>query len=131
MTAHAWPSQARTFFADVCAWAAEEGSPFVGYAPKAVPIARKDLLGFGKARRRREARSTATVLDLEREMPKIRAYAFSRWREAKEAHDDDDAEVGRSSTRRAHDTAFWDWAILELLVQSGLRIQEARRLSPP
>jgi hypothetical protein len=127
-TAHAWLTQVRTFFSDVCAWAAEEGSPFAGHAPRAVPLSRKELLGagFGKARRRREARSTATVLDLEREMPKIRAHAYARWQKAK---DDLDAEADRPSARRDHGATFWDWAVLELLVQSGLRIQEARRLT--
>lgn len=131
-TAHAWLTQVRTFFADVCAWAAEEGSPFAVHAPKAVPISRKELLGAGivKARRRREARSTATVLDLEREMPKIRAHAYARWRRAREDLGEDlDVGADRHSVRRAHGAAFWDWAVLELLVQSGLRIQEARRLT--
>lgn len=151
VTAHAWLTQVRTFFVDVCAWAAEEGSPFAEHAPKAVPIARKELLGvgFGKARRRQEAHITATILDLEREMPKIRAYAYARWREAEAVLADTASRTGAPSVagtsvktagkrylrhdgapaRRAHVIAFWDWALLELLVQSGLRLQEARRLT--
>jgi integrase len=66
------------------------------------------------------------VLELEREMPKIRAFAIQRWRAA--------ASAPKVSTSRGYpwsdevDT-FWDWALLELLVQSGLRIEEASELT--
>lgn len=49
-----------------------------------IPVARHRFLGSGfeKARERTRARITATVLDLEREMPKIRAFALQRWKPA-------------------------------------------------
>jgi hypothetical protein len=68
----------------------------------------------------------ATVLDLEREIPKIRAFALQRWKAALAAP--------KVTTTRGYlwsdevDT-FWDWALLELLVQSGLRIEEASELT--
>ena len=45
-------------------------------------MTRHTLIGYGfeKARERARARITATVLDLEREMPKIRAFALQRWK---------------------------------------------------
>ena len=67
-----------------------------------------------------------TVLDLEREMPKIRAFALQRWKAA--------VAAPKVTTTRGYpwsdevDT-FWDWALLELLVQSGLRIEEATELT--
>jgi hypothetical protein len=47
---------------------------------------RRDLVGIGfeQARARTQARLTATVLDLEREMPKIRACALQRRTDATE-----------------------------------------------
>lgn len=117
----------KTFFYDVCAWATEEDSPFAEHAPQALPIARVDLKtsGLHNVRRRQEARMTATVLDLEREMPQMRAYALSRWSEMERTHAVNDC----AATRQAYSRAFWDWATLELLVQSGLRIEEARELT--
>jgi site-specific recombinase XerD len=91
-------------------------------------VTRHTLLGYGfeKARERTRARITATVLDLEREMPKIRAFALQHWKAAV-------AAPKLATTRRYPwsdevDT-FWDWALLELLVQSGLRIEEASELT--
>lgn len=125
-TAHAWLVYLRVFFSDLCTWATEEDSPFATMAPRTIPLTRRDLVGIGfeKARRRQEAWLTATVLDLEREMPNIRAYAFRRWQESKDAMS---AEDLRSRTKYVE--AFWDWALLELLVQSGLRIEEACELT--
>jgi len=119
-TAHSWLVDVRTFFADLCTWADEEDSPFTSYAPHTLPLSRHDLVGVGfeQARRRSAARLTATVLDLEREMPHIRAYALRRWHEA-----------SAGPAVAAETDAFWDWALLELLVQSGLRIEEARELT--
>ena len=34
-TAHQWLIQVRCFFADICTWATEDGSPFVAFAPSA------------------------------------------------------------------------------------------------
>jgi integrase len=127
-TAHAWLINLRVFFSDICAWATEPDSPFAHFAPRTIPITRHTLLGHGfeKARARTRARITATVLDLEREMPKIRAFALQRWKAALVAP--------KISTSRGYpwsdevDT-FWDWALLELLVQSGLRIEEASELT--
>ena len=128
LTAHAWLIDVRTFFSDICTWATEEGSPFAELAPAAVPLTRHDLrdVGFEAARRRSAARTQATVLDLEREMPKVRAYAARRWQEGQELLDGDPTDAKAEQAERA---AFWDWALLELLVQSGLRIEEACELT--
>ena len=77
-TAYAWLIELRTFFSDICAWATEPDSPFAPFAPRTIPITRHTLLGHGfeKALARTRARITATVLDLEREMPKTRALAL-------------------------------------------------------
>ena len=118
----------RVFFSDLCAWATEPDSPFKRFAPRTIPVTRHTLTGYGfeKARERTRARITATVLDLEREMPKIRAFALQRWKAA--------IAAPKVTTARGYpwsdevDT-FWDWALLELLVQSGLRIEEASELT--
>ena len=127
-TAHTWLIEVRTFFADLCTWATEPDSPFAPMAPPTIPLTRHDLVGIGfeKARKRAAARMTATVLELEREMPKIRAFALRRWGEADEALQQAPTD-GR--TRTAEAEVFWDWALLELLVQSGLRIEEASELT--
>ena len=81
---------------------------------------------IGPVYRMREAAMTRRVIDLEREMPRIRALASEAWCEAREAF------VTSSCTRaaaRAENIAFWNWALLELLVQSGLRIEEACNLT--
>jgi integrase len=127
-TAYSWLVELRTFFSDVCAWATEPDSPFAPFAPPTIPVNRHTLLGHGfeKARKQTRARLTATVLELEREMPKIRAFAMQRWKEA--------LATPKMTTSRGYpwsdevDT-FWDWALLELLVQSGLRIEEASELT--
>lgn len=128
LTAHAWLVNVRTFFNDLCAWAAEPDSPLASFAPRAVPLTRHDLLGvgFNKARKQQMKRMTALVLDLEREMPNIRALAFRRWREAESALS---AAQAGARCKLAEADAFWDWALLELLVQSGLRIEEASELT--
>ncbi len=127
-TAYAWLIELRTFFSDICAWATEPDSPFASFAPRTIPVNRHTLRGHGfeKARERTRARITATVLDLEREMPKIRALALQRWKTAMVAP--------KPLTSRGYPwsdevDSFWDWALLELLVQSGLRIEEASELT--
>lgn len=73
-----------------------------------------------------EARLTSTVLDLPREIPNIRAFALRRWHDA-----------GRVLRERPYDktpivaerASFWDWGLLELLLNSGLRIEEACELT--
>jgi integrase len=127
-SAHAWLVDVRVFFADICTWATEEGSPFAEHAPPTVPLTRHDFLdvGFRQARLRRDARMTATVLDLEREMPNIRAFALRRWHEAEQ---DLAAHPGDRFTLAGETTAFWDWALVELLVTSGVRIEEACELT--
>jgi integrase len=127
MTAHQWLTTVRCFFADICTWSLEEGSPFAGLAPPAVPLERHDLKGqgFDKIRRRQAKRATAAILDLEREVPRIRALALRRWHETEQT-------VARADAARdqlAESNSFWDWAVLELLVQSGLRIEEACELT--
>jgi len=127
-TAHSWLVDLRVFFSDLCAWATEPDSPFTRFAPRTIPVTRHTFIGYGfeKARERTRARITATVLDLEREMPKIRAFALQRRKAA--------IAAPKVATTRGYpwsdevDT-FWDWALLELLVQSGLRIEEASELT--
>jgi integrase len=128
ITAHAWLLHVRTFFADICEWATEPDSPFKRLAPRVVPLQRNDLrgVGFEKARIQARSRMTARILDLEREMPNLRSFAFRRWQHARNNHSDSTA-ASRGKTVEA-DT-FWDWALLELLVQSGLRIEEASELT--
>ena len=128
LTAHQWLINVRCFFADICSWAGEDGSPFAQWAPPAVPLERHDLVGVGfeKARRRQTKRQAAAILDLEREVPKLRALATRRWHDATAALDtapDDPA------TQQTEMDRFWDWALLELLLQSGLRIEEACELT--
>lgn len=128
LTAHQWLTDVRCFFADVCTWALEDGSPFASFAPPAVPLQRHDLVGVGfeKARRRRAKRTLATVLDLERQVPAIRALASRRWQDAQQS-----VELVPGDRRAAAGEvdAFWDWALIELLLQSGLRIEEACELT--
>jgi integrase len=127
-TAHSWLTDVRTFFRDLCTWALEPDSPFLHFAPPTVPLTRHSLLGLGfdKARERTRARITATVLDLEREMPAIRSFALRRWNDAIART----ASLPTSSKPWTQETdSFWDWALLELLVQSGLRIEEASDLT--
>ena len=128
ITAHAWLIEVRTFFSDICTWATEPDSPFSGLAPRTVPLARHDFvnIGFEKARKRSQARTTATAIDLEREMPNLRAYVSHRWNETLSALRN---AVSDPTVKAAESAAFRDWAILELLVQSGLRIEEASELT--
>jgi integrase len=127
-TAHAWLTDVRTFFADLCTWATEADSPFAPYAPRTIPLSRHDLLGHGfeQARKRTAARMAATVFDLEREISNVRMFAFQQWCQAEEAHT---AAPTDARLQRMEAIAFWDWAILELLIQSGLRIEEASELT--
>jgi integrase len=127
-TAHSWLIEVRTFFADICTWATEPDSPFAKLAPRTIPLTRHDLLniGFEKARKQSTARLTATVLELEREMPNLRSFASRRWQEAQSGLRSAPSDA---SAKACENAAFWDWAILELLVQSGLRIEEAGELT--
>lgn len=127
-TAHAWLTDVRCFFADICTWAAEPDSAFAAHSPAMIPLTRHDLVGVGfeQARRRTAARTAANVIDLEREMPNIRAFALRRWNQAEQASAAQPEDVRRSG---AEGDAFWDWALLELLVLSGLRIEEACELT--
>jgi integrase len=92
-------------------------------------MTRHALLGYGfeEARERTRARLTATVLDLEREMPKIRAFALQQWKAAVAAPKITITTRGYPWSDEV-DT-FWDWALLELFVQSGLRIEEVSELT--
>lgn len=128
ITAHSRLVDVRTFFSDICTWATEPDSPFATLAPRTVPLTRHDLvnIGFEKARKQQVARLTATVLDLEREMPNLRSHASRSWQESKTALKKAPSD---SSAKFAEAAAFWDWALLELLLQSGLRIEEASELT--
>jgi integrase len=128
MTGRQWVVGVRTFYSDVCTWATEPGSPFAGLVPPAVPLDRRDLRERGALSSKQQvaARMTAVVLDLEREMPHLRAFALRRWHEASEVAS---ASPGDGKARQAQRRAFWDWALLELLVTSGLRVEEACELT--
>lgn len=127
-TPHTWLVDIRVFFADISTWATEPGSPFAGHAPSSVVLTRHDLAdaGFAKARKRAEARLTSTVLDLQREIPNIRAFALRRWHDAEHALRERPDDKTLTAAERA---AFWDWGLLELLLTSGLRIEEACELT--
>lgn len=127
-TAHAWLIDTRVFFADISTWATETDSPFAVHAPSSVLLARHDLLdsGFANARKRREARLTSTVLDLQRELPNIRAFALRRWHDTEQSLRENPDDQTLITAERA---AFWDWGLLELLLTSGLRIEEACELT--
>jgi integrase len=118
----------RTFFTDISVWSLEEGSPFGTHVPPAPPLTFRDtqLPSMTKAYRRQEAALTRRIIDLEREMPKVRAVAFEEWQRAKEA-----VKKGNATRKvcRSEAITFWDWAFLELLVQSGLRFEEAHNLT--
>lgn len=126
--AHTRLVHVRAFFSDICTWGSEPGSPFAVLAPRTIPLTRYDLVGVGfdRARKQIQKRMVATVLDLEREMPNIRAFALRSWHDAETALKGHAADV---RLRTAERDAFWDWSVLELLVQSGLRIEEASELT--
>jgi integrase len=127
-TAYSWASEVKTFFSDLSSWAAEPGSPLAGQAPATVVLTRHELLdaGLKNARKRQRARMTSTVLDLQRELPSIRAFALRRWHDAERSLATDPASKQSATAERL---AFWDWALIELLVTSGLRIEEACELT--
>lgn len=83
-------------------------------------------IGFEQARARTQARLTATILDLEREMPAIRACALQQWKGAGVALQ---LQPGDRRATAAEAATFWDWGLVELLVRSGLRIEEASELT--
>ena len=118
----------RTFFTDIARWSLEEGTPFREHVPPAPPLSFRDTQSpeLTRAYRVREAAITRRVIDLEREMPRVRALAGEAWCEARETLA---ASPGSRIAARAENTAFWDWGLLELLVQSGLRIEEACNLT--
>jgi len=127
-TTYDWMVDVRAFFTDLCTWGTEPGSPLADHAPSTVPLTSHDLnsRGFAAARARTTARMTASVMDLAREVPNIRAFALRRWHEAAEQLlDNPDDHVGVRGER----DAFWDWALLELLLTSGLRVEEASELT--
>lgn len=66
------------------------------------------------------------MLDLERTVPPIRALALHRWQDAQQALG---ATPGDPSARAGEVDAFWDWALLALLLHSGEG--RARRLAQP
>jgi len=128
LTAHQWLINVRCFFADICTWATEPGSPFAVFAPPAVPLERHDLVGIGfeKARRRQASRTVANIIDLERGIGPLRALALRRWHDSQQALA---AAPSEPVAVEAEAEAFWDWALLELLLQSGVRIEEACELT--
>lgn len=116
----------RIFFHDGCAWGGEKGSPLAGLLPDVPPLKNRDFGDFGGANARQEARMAQRIFDLERELPGIRAFALAEWRAAEERLA---REPASHQAIRAELSAFWDWALVELFVQSGVRIEEALELS--
>lgn len=118
----------RTFFNDICLWAAEPEAKFAGCVPQTPPISRQDLSRseFDRARTKTAERFKTTIFELERELPKIRAYALQMWLRAEQR-----LKAGPENETLADEEAdtFWNWALLELLVQSGLRVEEATELT--
>ena len=127
-TTYDWMVDVRSFFTDLCTWGTEPGSALAAHMPPTVPLTSHDLNsgGFSAARARTAARMTATVLDLQREIPNIRAFALRRWHDAEQALREDPDDKSLIAAERA---AFWDWGLLELLLTSGLRIEEACELT--
>ena len=128
LTVYATVGDVRVIFHDFCAWALEEDSPFAALAPSVPPLKHHDFqaVGFTGVRNRQEAKTHAHVLDLERELPGIRAHALNAWQNARAQLREDPAYTARL---RDDTRAFWEWALLEMFVQSGLRIEEALELT--
>ena len=115
----------RMLFQDGCAWAGEEGSPLARLMPDVPPLKNRDFGSFNGAYLRQEARMAQRVLDLERELPAIRAFALAEWQRAQGEQRESPDE---HRAIRQEISAFWDWALIELFVQSGLRIEEVLEL---
>ena len=126
-TSFDWLGIVHSFFVDVCHWAAEPGSEFAQWAPSALPLTSHDVRtsGYRAARVRTSSRMTSTVMDLAREIPNIRAFALRRWTEASETFRHQPGPAAAHEERQS----FWDWAILELLLTTGLRVEEAGQLT--
>ncbi|GAC1350843.1 MAG: hypothetical protein NVSMB27_37270 [Ktedonobacteraceae bacterium] len=127
-TACGWLVDPRVFFADLCTWVTEPDSPSALYAPHTIPLTLHDLIGVGyeQTHKRSLACMTAKIFDLERERPKICAYALQHRGESEEDRKQAPDNLSRK-TAVLH--AFWDGVFLELLVQSGLRVEEACKLT--
>lgn len=127
-TTYEWLVDVRSFFTDICTWGTEPGSPLAPYTPATIPLTAHDLAasGFAAAHARTTARMTATVMDLTREIPNIRAYALQAWHEAAQGSA---AAPGDRVAAAYERNRFWDWALLELLLTSGLRVEEVSELT--
>lgn len=125
-TAYVWVGAVRLFFADLTTWAAEDGSGLGVHVPPTNPLGVREqhALKIGKLKQQRAAAVTATVIELERELPKVRAFAYAEWDRHRNL-----PRVKPTVAEEAEWKAFWSWALLELLVQSGLRIEEALDLT--
>ncbi len=135
-SAHGWLITVRTFFSDICGWASEPNSPFASFAPATAPLTRHDLMaaGFKKSRQESANRITATVLDLEREMPNIPALAFQCGQEARAAASAQGAaqRVKRSEGGRVRDMGGCRTSRAERSTSGGSRrIDLARRSEAP
>lgn len=128
LTVYSTVGDVRVMFHDLTAWATEAGSHFEGRAPSAAPFRNREIIavGFRGARQKQEAKMQRIVLDLERELPAVRAYAMSSWSEAREAAVEEPRNHKLNRRELRH---FWRWALLELFIQTGMRIEEALELT--
>lgn len=117
----------RTFFSDIALWSLEENSPFQSHTPPAPPLTYRETQTpeFTKLKKAREAGVTRRIMDLEREMPRIRALAHEEWQTSR----NNLASLSDRLRFRNESISFWNWASLEFLLQSGLRLEEARRVT--
>jgi integrase len=127
-TAHQRLVTVCTFFSDLGHWGAEADSPLHPYVPPVNPFSYRKLrtLQFTTTKRRLADATQARMIELERVLPHIRALTLRTWHAAEQS-----CQVHPADKRLvvAERRAFWEWALLELLLQTGLRIEEACELT--
>jgi integrase len=117
-----------TFFSDLGHWGAEVDSPRHPYVPPVNPFYYRKLrtLQFTTTKRRRADATQSRMIEFERVLPHIRALALRTWQTAEQSRQ---AQPSNMRIVAAERHAFWEWALLELLLQTGSRIEEACELT--
>ncbi len=117
-----------TFFSDLGHWGAEVDSPLHPYVPPVNPFSYRKLriLQFTSTKRRLADATQSRMIEFERVLPHIRALTLRTWQTAEQSRQAQPANMRIVAAERR---AFWEWALLELLLQSGLRIEEACELT--